>query len=605
MQNKITLQGFIKETNAYFGAKSVTHMSKVIILGGGVAGLSAAHELLHRGFNVKVYEHKPVPGGKARSIQVKGTGTDGRADLPGEHGFRFFPRFYKHIPATMKEIPLGNGKTVFDNLVDTTRIYVARYDAPGILMSSRFPRNLADLEVMITDAFTNYGLKPGEGKLFARKIWQLMTSCYERRLNEYEKIGWWQYIEADGKSDAYISLLASGLTRTLVAAQPRLASTRTGGDIMLQLLFDIASPGGSSDRVLNGPTNDVWINPWLKYLNEKFKDKFEYHLDHECESFSCDVLNKKISSVSIKKLKRDEAGNIISKGEAFDVTGDYYISAMPVEIMGDKINDDMLKVDPTLENIKKLAPSVNWMNGIQFYLNKDVTIDNGHTIYVNSQWALTSISQVQFWQNFNIEKHGNGKIKGILSVDVSDWFEQGLINQKFASNCSREEIKNEIWAQLKKSLNYSEEILKDEYLETWFLDPDILTPDEDRPHNNVNLEPLLVNKAGTWDLRPSAHTYISNFMLASDYVQTYTDLATMEGANEAARRAVNCIIQDSGVEQPLCKIWNLHEPDILAIWRWADKEKFDKGLPWDGKISFFKGIWLRIKLFFKKLFRSK
>src|SRR5687768_5547072 len=169
---------------------------EVIILGGGVAGLSAAHELLHRGFKVRVFEHKPMPGGKARSLLVRNSGTEGRADLPGEHGFRFFPRFYKHLPETMKEIPFENGTSVFDNLVDATRIYIARYKAPGILMSSRFPRSLSDIEVMIKDAFeTDYGLKPGEAKIFAGKMWQLMTSCYERRLDEYEKIPWWNYIE--------------------------------------------------------------------------------------------------------------------------------------------------------------------------------------------------------------------------------------------------------------------------------------------------------------------------------------------------------------------------------------------------------------------------
>jgi len=44
----------------------------VAILGGGVAGLSAAHELAERGFSVDVYERKPVFGGKARSIPVRG-----------------------------------------------------------------------------------------------------------------------------------------------------------------------------------------------------------------------------------------------------------------------------------------------------------------------------------------------------------------------------------------------------------------------------------------------------------------------------------------------------------------------------------------------------
>jgi uncharacterized protein with NAD-binding domain and iron-sulfur cluster len=45
---------------------------KVVILGGGVAGMSAAHELAERGFDVRVYEARDIPGGKARSIPVKG-----------------------------------------------------------------------------------------------------------------------------------------------------------------------------------------------------------------------------------------------------------------------------------------------------------------------------------------------------------------------------------------------------------------------------------------------------------------------------------------------------------------------------------------------------
>jgi uncharacterized protein with NAD-binding domain and iron-sulfur cluster len=88
----------------------------VAILGGGVAGLSAAHELAERGFHVRVYERKPVLGGKARSIPVPNSGTGGRADLPGEHGFRFFPGFYKHVTDTMRRIPYGAHGNTFDNL---------------------------------------------------------------------------------------------------------------------------------------------------------------------------------------------------------------------------------------------------------------------------------------------------------------------------------------------------------------------------------------------------------------------------------------------------------------------------------------------------------
>jgi uncharacterized protein with NAD-binding domain and iron-sulfur cluster len=44
--------------------------NKVIILGGGVAGMSAAHELIEKGYEVVVYDRNPIyVGGKARSIE--------------------------------------------------------------------------------------------------------------------------------------------------------------------------------------------------------------------------------------------------------------------------------------------------------------------------------------------------------------------------------------------------------------------------------------------------------------------------------------------------------------------------------------------------------
>src|SRR5690606_17838371 len=59
---------------------------RVAILGGGMAGLAAAHELIERGFEVTVFEPTAL-GGKARSIPSPGTAAGGRLDLPGEHGF--------------------------------------------------------------------------------------------------------------------------------------------------------------------------------------------------------------------------------------------------------------------------------------------------------------------------------------------------------------------------------------------------------------------------------------------------------------------------------------------------------------------------------------
>src|SRR5271170_5062118 len=99
----------------------------VAVFGGGVAGLSAAHELAERGFQVHLYERKQALGGKARSIPVPNSGENGRLPLPGEHGFRFFPGFYKHVIDTMRRTPSFDGRKVADHLAPTTREGFTQY----------------------------------------------------------------------------------------------------------------------------------------------------------------------------------------------------------------------------------------------------------------------------------------------------------------------------------------------------------------------------------------------------------------------------------------------------------------------------------------------
>jgi NADPH-dependent 2,4-dienoyl-CoA reductase/sulfur reductase-like enzyme len=61
---------------------------KVAVLGGGVAGMSAAHELIERGFRVAVFERQAeLCGGKARSIPVPVGGPSGNCpDIEGAAG---------------------------------------------------------------------------------------------------------------------------------------------------------------------------------------------------------------------------------------------------------------------------------------------------------------------------------------------------------------------------------------------------------------------------------------------------------------------------------------------------------------------------------------
>ncbi len=561
-------------------------MPKVIVMGGGVAGMSAAHELVERGFQVEVYERNTTyVGGKARSVNAPGTNSiDPSLFLPGEHGFRFFPGFYQHVTDTMKRIPVGHGKSAFDNLLTTENMMMAQANAQPIVLPVDFPTSLNGI-IEFFKGFQAFSteLSTEEIEFFSGKIWQLMTSCSKRFSEEYDSISWWDYTESATKSAAYQRLLSGGLTRSLVACQAQMASTRTCGAILLQMMYMMMDPfTRNTDRVFNAPTNDAWLNPWLAYLKSK---GVVYHQGAAVTALQ--TTDGKISGIAFEQDgKPGQAGT----------ADDYYLLAVPVERAANLISEDMLKLDPSLQNIIKLAPNVEWMNGIQFYLNTKVDLNRGHTMYTGSNWALTSISQIQFWPTYDLKRRGNGKVVSILSVDISNWTANGNFNGKAARDCSKDEISQEVWAQLKQELNVGGTVtLRDDMLEDYYLDEDIeprtatmstamttrLSANRQQALAKVfDLEPLLVNQVDTWAIRPNAHTSIKNLFLASDYVKTNTDLATMEGANEAARRAVNSIVLASGSDADYCEIWEMHVPLLLKPLQLIDHVNFEKGLPW-------------------------
>ncbi len=558
--------------------------TRVIVLGGGVAGMSAAHELIERGFEVVVLEWRDIAGGKARSIPVidDGTGTSGheRADtgtksiqhrLPGEHGFRFFPGFYKHVIDTMRRTPSFDGRQASDHLVPTTRVGFTQYGKPTFLIPSIFPQKPADAGTLLRDILLTFSpvidLTPDDLALFGARFWQILTSCEERRIGEYERVGWWDFIGAEGRSAAYQKFLAAGFTRSLVAAKARKASARTVGDMFEQMMFTVLNPTeGATDRLLDGPTNFVWIDPWLSYLESK---GVRYLRNMKIEQIFCDKV--RITGVGVRHGKRRTV-----------FYGDHYVAALPLERIAPLVNHQMLYADPKLADLRVLAPNVEWMNGLQFYLRRDLPIAHGHVIHIDTEWALTSVSQVQFWRSMPPADFGDSDVRGVISVDVSDWDDPGS-NGRPAMQCTREEVMREVWKQLKRSINVDRELLRDEDLHSWFLDPDIRAS-RAYPRFLHNAEPLLVNLIDTWKLRPDATTAIPNLFLASDYVRTHTDLATMEGANEAARRAVNGLLDAVKFAGPRCEVWPLQAPEVLAPWRLHDAARYRAGLPWDNSL---------------------
>ncbi|HWT22137.1 MAG TPA: FAD-dependent oxidoreductase, partial [Solirubrobacteraceae bacterium] len=538
------------------------------VLGGGMAGLAAAHELAERGFRVTVHERKAL-GGKARSIPVPGTAANGRRALPGEHGFRFFPGFYHHVPDTMRRTPFaGNADGVWNNLVDATTGRSVRTegrpDVAGFGGLSQPTAGVRSIEQRILAAVAQQGGIPQhEAAFFTNRLLVFLTSSDERRFGEWERTSWWDFVRAEAMSDDYKQIVAKGLTRLLVAAKETVASTRTIGNMAEAFLMTFQGRGndGAPDRVLDAPTNEAWIDPWVQHLRSL---GVAFHVGHTVEAL--ELRRGRIAAARV----RDRAGRR-RLAEA-----DWFVCAMPVERARRLWSPALLRADPALEGMRELR--VDWMGGIQLYLRRRVELTHGHVSFVDSPWALTGLTQAQFWRGRFRRRYGDGEAVDCLSIDISDWDTPGILYGKPAKRCSPAEVKNEVWAQAKAHLeDTGEVVLPDDVLHSWFLDPAIAwDPARGR---NANDEPLLVNTVGSWENRPTAGTAIPNLVLAGDYVQTDIDLATMEGANESAREAVNEILRRSGSRAEPARKFRLYDPPELDAAKREDAARYRAGLP--------------------------
>ena len=534
-----------------------------------MAGLTVAHELVERGFKVDVYE--PVAlGGKARSIGVDGTASGGRRKLPGEHGFRFFPGFYHHVPDSMRRIPYKqNPNGVWDNLVDTTEGRSVRAgDRPDALFLGMLydpnealtPDGLR--RILVEEIAKQQWVPPHETAYLVERLMVFFTSCDERRFGQWENVSWWDFIGAAERSEEYQKIAARGLTRTLVAAKETVASTRTIGNMGEAFVMNIMGRGndGALDRVLDAPTNEAWINPWVRLLEQR---GVRFHL------------GQRVTKLETRGGRIQAAIVEDRLGHRRRVDADWFVSAMPAERARRLVSRPVLAIDPELEGISELV--TDWMAGIQFYLREPVDITHGHVTYVDAPWALTSLTQAQFWAERDFAAdYGDGEAVDCLSVDISDWDTPGVVYGKPAKLCTRPQIRHEVWTQIKSHLEDSDPLPKG-IVHSWFLDPGIRWDPAHR--RNRNATPLLVNTIGSWPKRPAARTGVPNLFLAGDYVQSNIDLATMEGANETGRQAVAGLLEAGGSKAPPPAMYELYDPPEFEPAKAVDAQLYRAGRP--------------------------
>jgi NAD(P)-binding Rossmann-like domain len=526
------------------GVAAKPSAKRVAVIGGGVAGLSAAHELAKQGLSVTVFERRPHVGGKASSSEWY--------DLPAEHGFRFFPGFYWHVVKAMSEIPAAGGQGyVADHLVELDASVFT--DQNGQRLTVPLPTRSArpSMRERLAGMSTFRKSMPGpwECACFLGLVARLATTCETRWNDQLENESWFDHVMPTHRthqwSPQFRRLFAIGLTRSFVATRAEEMNARTGGKILLQLLYDtwFGPPyRRAADRALDGPTTKVWIDPWKEFLENEWHVEFV----RNTAVVGLDVSGDQISGVQLRQLQ--DNGEPVSPDADPTRRSDFdcYLLAVPCEVLKQILvrSDGLLDLDGSLATIFELK--TRWMNGIVIGLpaELDPPLPKGHILCLSSEWALTLVDQSKFWSDEHL-KNIRARWKTLLSVDISDWEKPGR-NGLPAKWPPTPDLLEDLWSQLKDHLPE----LHGHDPAHYNLDFDIRYNPSEPPaagrveiaHKRTNDEPLLINTPESWDKRPTGKTSIANLFIAGDFAQTYTNFASMEAANEAARRAANALV---------------------------------------------------------------
>ena len=302
---------------------------------------------------------------------MPGSGTDGRHDLPGEHGFRFFPGFYGHRLGHDAADPVQRARAMGCSRTSSRqrRVQVSPAGAAEVIAPAHLPDSLDELRLAFRSLFayaTELGPLTRGADVLVDRLLLLLTPCEERRFNKYKHQSWWVSV-GPGAVDRIRQVPRQQAHPHPGRGQgPR--DERPHRRLRPSPCSSTShSPAARPARVSTGqPT--TWIDPWLARLRSLGVD---FRSEHQVQAIHCaDGRFAGVSAVAARSRPRGKRH--------------FYVAALPVEVMRLLVSDELKEAEPRLAGLHRLA--ARSMNGIMLYLNHDVPLIHGHTLCIDSPW---------------------------------------------------------------------------------------------------------------------------------------------------------------------------------------------------------------------------
>ena len=561
----------------------------VHILGGGIGGMSTA---LHLG-RLRAAGH--LPGDTTLVIHERSTRLGGKASSqfghptlpgrwPGEHGFRFFPNFYRCVVDTLRYVPITPdhraaaglrddvGPTVFDALLPSREGGMG-VDG-GILRIDRAP-SLLELPRTVGQLLHRFGVKPRDIAVYTSVLTRFLCTCQDRALENWESKTLDDFIRENGFSDGMVDFLQS--LRALSAMRANRGSLRTLLFTSVQLLADFDPEYHLWDALLPGPTDELMLQPWEQELRRL---GVQVQFGHTTTALAFAPSSFGVPGRWTEARIDTPAGELVLNGSGGDVVvlAIPWEAARPLLVAAPNLPEPLQGVRHVPQRPDNLGDGSEPMVGVQFWLAVDRPMVEGHMVYPGAPWAITSVSQAQFWSRTYTAPlaatFGTPGLQGIVSAIVSAWDTPAPRLGKAPQACTAEEIARETFAQI---IEHSGATMSWDQVLAWNVDRDVRFS----PGSAFCPTPLWVSPAGSFLHRPLPDPGLGNFFVASDWARTDTDVGSMESADEAARWVVRALARtfaDPPAESELPVVRPIRLWPALEAARAVDQWLFDHGV---------------------------
>jgi 15-cis-phytoene desaturase len=480
----------------------------IIIIGAGVSGLTAAHELVKLNYRVSLIERNDDVGGIARTYQDERT-----KRCPIEYSWRAFGPYYQNVYNILNDIPIEKGKTAIDNLISFDDIIeLSKCRKTQDPYGHQVKLELKDY-VKLLPEFINF-----------------IYSSREKNIKKYSGINYRKYLEKNNYSKMGIDKLG----KTIGPFWGMDYNNASLYDIFQTLEMILKNQSKKLEyNITKYPTNYAWFHPWVTHLKSQ---GVEILTDHEVKKFNMD--NDLITSIQVLDKKRNK---LVTKSAKFVVncTGPEIL-----EIFLKKVKDRPI-VAPLYRNIKNVAKNGRQIQmSVYYYIDTKITLGSGFIYLPNSPWLLIVLPYATVWGEDYVKKYCSPKIKDVVSIGICQPYEKGKIIQKPWENCTKDEIKKECWHQLINDDQFLDTLCSKKKIEDIkIVDFKIWTTYKFKNGAQDTYEPKWANNVNTIQYRPDSETKIKNLVLGGAYTNTSTGLFSMESACESGKLAAKKVCE--------------------------------------------------------------